>query len=71
MTLAILGLVGAVLPFIIYLLKRKLTNVDDPKLQAEKRRDEIHANLDARDSNAASVALNDRLRALRENRPKQ
>lgn len=64
MALAILGIVGTVLPFVIWLIKRKATNADTPEAIATKHREEIARNLIKRDSVADAVRLNDLLRSL-------
>lgn len=65
MTVAILGIVGTVLSFAVWLWKRKATNADTPEARLEKNRNATAREIIKDDEDAANARLDDQLNRLR------
>ena len=64
MTAAILTILAALVPFIVWLIKRQVTTNDDPKTQNEKRYEQTDADIGKGDGVQAGLHGADDLDAL-------
>ena len=67
MTLAILGICSALIPFIIYLIKRQLAKNSDPLVIREQYEAETRKLIAAKDAAGINMFLDERLRQISRN----
>jgi len=67
MTLAILGICSALIPFIIYLIKRQQAKDSDPLTIRQRYEEETRKLIAAKDASGINIALDERLRQISRN----
>lgn len=67
MTTAILTICGALVPFIIWLVKRKVTSDEMPSTMRQRYEEETRKLIAARDAVGVNRALDERLREISRN----
>jgi hypothetical protein len=67
MATAIIGICAALIPFIIWLVKRQITNDSDPKLIRAKYEEETRKLIAAKDAAGVNRFVDERLRELSRN----
>jgi hypothetical protein len=65
-TTAILAILAALVPLVVWLVKRKLTASDDRNTQLQRRREQIAREIVTGDERAANRGLDDDLHRLRD-----
>lgn len=64
MVTAIIGICAALIPFVIWLIKRQITNDSDPLTIRQRYEEETRKLIAAKDASGINVALDERLRKI-------